>query len=63
MHPDNNARPGDRLPEISNSPDNTQLTNILRRLLALEVSVDTLWERQREERERNWDSAYAGDER
>jgi hypothetical protein len=56
MHPDNNARLGDRLPEIFNSPDNTQLTNILRRLVALEVCVELLWERQREERERSWDS-------
>ena len=63
MPPDNNARSGDRLSEISNSPDNAQLTNILRRLVALEVSVNMLWERQREERERSWDSWYPGGER
>ena len=62
MQPDNSARSGDRLPEISNSPDNAQLTNILRRLGALEVCVELLWERQREEREWSWDSRYPGNE-
>ena len=62
MHPDNNARSGDRLPEISNSPDNVQLTNLLRSLDALEGLVELLWERQLEERERSWDSGYPGNE-
>ena len=39
MHPDNNARSGDRLPEISNSSDNAQLTNILRRLVAVLLAL------------------------
>jgi hypothetical protein len=39
MHPDNNARSGDRLPEISNSSYNAKLTNILQRLVAVEVLV------------------------
>jgi hypothetical protein len=62
MHPDNNVRSGDRLLEISNSPDSAQLTNILRRLNALEGFMELLWERQLEQRERSWDSGYPGNE-
>jgi hypothetical protein len=62
MHPDNNPRSGDRLPEIYNSPDNAPFTNILRRLDALEGFVELLWERQLEQRERSWDSGYPGNE-
>ena len=39
MHPDNNARSGDQLPEISTSSDNAQLTNILRRLVAVLLAL------------------------
>ena len=39
MHPDNNARSGDRLPEIFSSSDNAQLTNILRRLVAVLLAL------------------------
>jgi hypothetical protein len=56
MHHDSNARSGDRLPEISNSPaNNAQLTDLIRRLDALEGLAELLWERQREERERWFD--------
>jgi hypothetical protein len=63
MQRDNNAHSGDPLPEIFHSPDNNdQLVNVLRRLDALEGFVELLWERQREERERSWDSGYPGNE-
>jgi hypothetical protein len=61
MQRDNNARSGDRRPEISISPANNDLlTNLIRRLDALEGFVELLWERQREERKRSWDPGYPG---